>query len=360
MAVEGTVDSRFEPVREVFADVLRGQAGTGAAVAGWHDGAWVVDLWGGLANRSGQPWRRNSIVQPYSVSKPFAAICALLLVDRGRLDLDAPIQRYWPEFRAAATIRQLLSHQAGIVAIDRPVVTEVFYDWSRLCALLAEQEPAWTPGRAHGESALFFGHLIGEVVRRIDGRSLGTFLKEEISGPLDLEFSIGLSSAEQERAVQLTGLTDEFREQNASSRPPLYRLAISNPPGAQDPIVVNGSAWRSAEIPAINGHGTARGVAGFYAALLQGKVVSPPLLREATTAQCSGQDLVMGGENAWGLGFGVDPDGYGMGGLGGSVGWASTRGGYAFAFVTGSAVTHERSDAVENALRSCIGLPPTE
>lgn len=361
MSLEGTVAPRFEPVREAFADVLRNQPGTGAAVAVWLEGDWVVDLWGGRADAAGRTnWQRDSIVQPYSVTKPFAALCALLLVERRQLELDAPVQRYWPEFRAKATVRQLLSHQAGVVALDQAQPTEVFYDWARLCALLAEQEPAWEPGTAHGESALFYGHLVGELVRRSDGRSLGSFMREEVCGPLGLDFYVGLGQAEPARAIEVTGLTAQFREQNASSRPPLYRRATGNPPGAQEARVVNGSSWRSAEIPAINGHGTARAVAGLYAALLEGKLLSRALIAEVTAPQCSGLDLVMGGENAWGLGFSVDTDGFGMGGLGGSIGWASTRGRYAFGFVTGSAGSHERGDMLENTLRACIGLPPLE
>ncbi len=360
MQVGGTVSRRFEPVREAFAAVLP-SSGTGSAVAVWYDGAWVVDLWGGWADAAGtREWQADSVVQPYSVTKPFAAVCALLLVDRGELDPDAPMQRYWPEFRTPATVRQVLSHQAGVVALDEPAPTEVFYDWDRLCGLLARQRAAWEPGTAHGESALFYGHLVGELVRRVDGRTLGQFLRDEVCGPLRLDFLVGLDAAAQSRAVDLTGLDDRFRRGNASGKPELYRRAIANPPGAQDPRVVNGKVWRAAEVPAVNGHGTARGVAGLYAALLLGRCLSPALLHEATTVQCSGADAVFGDENAWGLGFGVDVDGFGMGGLGGSVGWASTAGNYAFGFVTGSMGSHARATDVENALRACLDLAPLD
>jgi CubicO group peptidase (beta-lactamase class C family) len=358
MDIRGRVDGRFEPVRAAFAEVLKAQSGTGAATAVWVDGAFVVDLYGGWADAAKtRPWQPDSIVQPYSVSKPFAAICALLLVDRGLLDLDAPVRRYWPEFVAAATVRQVLSHQAGVIALDAPVPTEVFYDWERLCGLLAAQEPEWEPGTAIGESALFYGHLVGELVRRVAGRSLGSFLRKEICGPLGLDFQFGLTADEQARTVELTGLNDSFRRMNADSKPPLYARAMSNPAGAQDAAVVNGAAWRAAEVPAVNGHGTARGVAGLYGALMQGKLLSPAVLAEAVTAQASGIDTVFGGESSWGLGFGVSPSGYGMGGLGGSYGGAEVDDGYAFAFVTGSVGTHERGAALENAVRTCLGLP---
>ncbi len=357
--VQGFADARFAPVRERFAEVVAAQPGTGAGFAAWCDGQAVVDLWGGYADREwSRPWEAGSLVQPYSVSKPFAAVCALRLVQAGRLELDAPVQRYWPRFRARATVRQVLSHQAGVVALDRQAPTEAFYDWGRLCDLLAAQEPSWEPGTAHGESALFYGHLVGELVRLVDGRSVGRFLREEVCGPSGLDFAFGLSPAEQAAAVDLTGLGPAFFAATAAGRPELYRRAISNPPGAHDARVVNSPAWRAAEIPAINGHGTARAVAGFYQALAAGRLLSPGLLAEAVTPQCSGPDRVFGADNAWGLGFGVSDDGYGMGGLGGNYAGTSTSGGYSIGFVTGSVGDSARVDALENTLRDCLGLPP--
>jgi CubicO group peptidase (beta-lactamase class C family) len=352
MRINGHADPRFQQVREALADVLAAQQGPGAAVAAWADGAWVVDLWGGKVDAAGRPWQRDSMVQPYSVTKPFAAVSALVLADRGDLDLDAPVQRYWPEFKAPATVRHVLSHQAGLVALDEPAPTEAFYDWSRLCDLLADQEPQWEPGTGPGESALFYGHLTGEIVRRIDGRLPGRFLIEEICGPLGLDFHIGLGPAEQARVADLAGLEDGAWQNPAG--PELHRRAISNPPGAFDPAVVNGTTWRAAEIPAVNGHGTARGAAGLYAALASGDLLSPGLLAEATTAQCSGVDAVFGEPVSWGLGFAVDDGSYGMGGTGGS--YAGLADGYAFAFVTAAMGDHDRGTALENAFRACLGL----
>jgi CubicO group peptidase (beta-lactamase class C family) len=355
----GVAAPGFEGVRAAFEQVLAENSGTGAAVAAWHDGTWVVDLWGGAADLAGRAgWERDSIVMPYSVSKAFAAVSALLLVERGHLDLDCPVTHYWPEFTAPATVRHVLAHQAGLVALDEPLPTAALYDWDRVCSALAAAEPLWTPGTAHGESALFYGHLLGELVRRVDGRRPGRFLREEICGPLALDFTVGLEPAQAARAVEISGLTEDFRERTMAGRPELYRRAIGNPPGIQDPAVVNGAALRAAEVPAVNGHGTARAVAGLYAALLDGELLGPGLLAETASAHCCGPDRVMGGLNAWGLGFGVDEDGFGMGGLGGSLGWASRSGRYAYGFVTGSMGDHVRSDRVENALRACLGLPP--
>ena len=360
MTVHGWVSPGFETVRDAFAEVVRGQSGTGAASAIWHDGRWVVDVWGGHADAARtRTWDRDSIVMPYSVSKPFVALAALTLVDRGLLDLDAPVQRHWPELRTEATPRQVLSHQVGLVALAEPAPASLLLDWTGLCGRLATEEPRWPSGAAIGESALFYGHLVGELVRRVDGRDVGTYLGAEVCGPADLDFAVGLTAGGLGRAVDLTGLDVLAEQIGDPSRPDLLREALLNPPGAIDAEVVNGSAFRRAQVPAINGHGTARAVAGLYAGLLEGQLVSPALRDEAARPQASGVDRVMGGEpRSWGLGFGVDADGFGMGGIGGSVGWASTVGRYAYAFVTGSMGTHDRSDAVENAFRGVIGLPP--
>ncbi|MBV9650930.1 MAG: beta-lactamase family protein [Pseudonocardiales bacterium] len=360
MDVSGVVQTKFEPVREAFAAVLAAQQGAGAAVAVWFDGRWVVDLWGGRqAGAGSRGWQPDSLVQVYSVTKPFAVAGALLLVERGLLHLDAAMQRYWPQFQAPATVAQVLSHQAGVVVLDAPAPTELFYDWHRLCALLAGQAPVWKPGTRHGESLLFYGHLVGELVRRVDGRTLGRFLRDEICGPLGLDFAVGLGPCQQVRVVDLIGLDEQFRLRSSAGRPELYRRAVANPPGAQDPAIVNSAPWRAAEVPAINGHGSARGVAGLYAGLLQGRIVSLTLLREVTRVHCAGPDAVLGEHTAWGLGFGIDADWFGMGGLGGSIGGACpTGGGYAFGFVTASMGDHQRATQIENALRSCLGLPP--
>jgi CubicO group peptidase (beta-lactamase class C family) len=347
-------------VREAFAAVVEAQPGTGAAAAAWHDGRWVVDLWGGHADATcTRRWERDTIVMPYSVTKPFAALSALMLVDRGLLDLDAPAQRYWPELRTSATVRQVLSHQTGIVALAEPAPEHLWYDWDALCARLAVEVPRWESGSAIGESALFYGHLVGELVRRVDGRTPGVFLREDICGPLGLDFTIGLREHELARAADLTGLEAPQWAPDAPHRSDLLRAALFNPPGPLVAQTVNGERFRRAEVPAVNGHGSARAVAGLYAALLDGRLLSPSLRDEATRAQACGVDQVMGGaERCWGLGFAVEDDGYGMGGTGGSVGWASTTGGYAFGFVTGSVGDHDRSDAVENELRRVVGLPP--
>jgi CubicO group peptidase (beta-lactamase class C family) len=346
--VDGKVAAGFEAVRDVFSDVVDEQHGPGAAVAAWHDGRWVVDL-------RADGWSDDTLVMPYSVSKPFAALPALVLVDRGALDLDVPVQRYWPEFAAAVTLRQLLSHQSGIIGLDEPAPTETFYNWNDACARLADQVPLWEPGTAHGECALFYGHLVGEPVRRVDGRSVGAFLREEVTEPLGVRFGFGLSSGQQRDVVDLAGF-DAFA--GGSGRPELYRRAVENPPGAFDAAVVNSARWRAAEVPAVNGFGTARGIAQMYVDLVGGRILSADLVEEMTRRQSTGVDRVFGHDGSWGFGVAVDDDGFGMGGSGGHYGGWSQVGGYAFAFVTGLMGTHARGERLEAALRDVLGAPP--
>ncbi len=357
MEVQGSVAAAFRPVREVLAEIVAGEPGTGASFAVWHDGDWVVDLWGGYADAGRtRAWRHDTLVMPYSVTKPFAALCVLTLAERGLVDLDAPMQRYWPDLRAPASVRDVLCHRAGVVVLDEEAPEEAFYDWQLMCALLARQAPAWEPGTAQGESALFYGHLLGEVVRRVDGRSLGRFLREEVCSPHGLDFHIGLGDDELARVADLTGFDAAFRAAQEKGLE-LYRRGIANPPGARDPRVLNGERWRRAEVPAVNGHGTARAVAGLYVALVQGRLLGPTLVEELRTGHGTAPDLVMGDEREWGLGVVLDPDGYGMGGVGGSFGWWSEVGQYAVAFLTGHIGDHERGDRLESAVREVLGLP---
>lgn len=358
MQVCGSVDRSFSRVGEVFTDVLAAQPGTGASIAVWHGGRWVVELWGGYADTGHtRPWRRDTLVMPYSVTKPFAAMCVLTLVDRGLVELDAPMQRYWPALQTQTSVREVLSHRAGVVLLQADAPQEAFFDWALMCSLLARQEPAWTPGTAQGESVLFYGHLLGQVVRQVDGRSIGRFLREEICLPHDLDFHIGLGDGELSRVADLTGFDADFYAlQQGATR--LYSRAIANPPGAREAAVVNMERWRRAEVPAINGHGTARAVAGFYAALAQGRLLSPALASELTRRRGAAPELVMGGAREWGLGVALDADGYGMGGLGGSFGWWSEVGQYAMAFLTGHIGNHDRGDRLERAVRETLELPP--
>lgn len=200
MNVDGTCDPRFRAVREAFCENFASRAELGAAVTVSVDGTLVVDLWGGIADKvSGRAWTRDTMVVVFSCTKAATALCAHMLVTRGALDLDAPVAHYWPEFAAAGKeaipVRLLLNHQAGLAAVDDPLPVGALYDWDTMAAALAAQAPHWEPGTAHGYHAVTFGWLVGEVVRRISGRSLGTFFRDEVAGPLGLDFWIGLPEA---------------------------------------------------------------------------------------------------------------------------------------------------------------------
>ncbi len=259
--IEGHVEPGFEGVREEFARCFAERGETGAAFAATVGGRVVADL------RGGDGFEPASLVHVYSVSKPLAAFCVLVLADRGVLGLDDPVARHWPEFaqagKARVTVRQLLSHQAGLVALREARPAELLLDWDGVCAALAAEEPWWEPGTGHAEHALFFGHLCGELVRRTDGRSLGAFWREEVAGPWALDVHVGLGPDELRRTLDLRGGFGPARSD-------LYRQALDNPPGARSLEVVNGEAWRRAEIPAVNGHATALGLARFFAGLVAG------------------------------------------------------------------------------------------
>jgi CubicO group peptidase (beta-lactamase class C family) len=367
MSVQGSVADGFEPVREAFTDWVEASTGTGGGFAAWHDGRWVVDLVGGHADEARtRPWQPDTLVMPYSVTKTFAAVAVLVLADRGLVDLDAPMATYWPRLPGGATLRQVLCHTSGHVLLDEPQPEEALYDWDLLCAALERQQTAWEPGTAVGEAALFYGHLLGQVVRAVDGRTLGTFLRDEVCGPHGLDFHVGVRDADLPRVADLTGY-DAALHAHLERRGGLMARALSNPPGVLDPAVVNGERWRRAEVPAVNGHGTARSVAGLHATLAEGRILSDELLGEMTRTHAAGHDRVVGAETAWGLGVGIDPDdGWGMGGLGGSFGWWSRAGGYAVGFVTGAVGARpdggpDDEDAgtrLENAVRAALGLAP--
>ena len=318
----------------------------------------VVDLIGGTAHdEPSEPWVPTTIVNAYSVVKPLVAVCALLLVERGRVDLDDAVSEFWPEFAAAGkrrvTVRQVLAHQAGLDLVDRPPPLATLLDWDALTKLLAASPPRWPPGSAHGEHVATYGHLVGELVRRVDGRSLGSFLRAELAEPWRLDFHVGLSAGDQERAASLVDPDGTFA-------PPLAR-----PAEIAHTAIVNGREWREAEIPAVNGHGTALAVARFYAALGAGgqldgvRLLSRELVAEATTAQLVGRDQVLGRDVAWGLGVQIDVEegGFGMGGIGGSLGWWGEEG-YALGYVTRRLGGHERAGAVDDAVRAALASSP--
>jgi CubicO group peptidase (beta-lactamase class C family) len=370
MPTHGTVAPGFEPVREAFDHAFTDLGELGAGVAVFHRGRLVVDLWGGWTDATRTTsWRRDTIVHTYSTIKPMVAACALILVDRGLLALDSPVATWWPELgqgeAASATLRQLLSHQAGLVALRDDVPADEILDWNGMIARLEAEPPWWEPGTALGEHAYFYGHLVGELVRRTDPghRSLARFLAEELASPWNLDLQVGVRPGDRGRVAPLSGLETLFPGGHPASGGPLYDRALSNPPGMLLPDVVNSAAWMAAEVPAVNGFATAEGVARFYHGLLEGgtfggnRVLTEALCRAATSPQVSGHDLVLDRDVTWGLGVQLEegPEGgsFGHGGVGGSAGYAVPSLALAFGYVTNLMAGHDRGDAVADAAEAC-------
>ena len=349
--IGGTCAPRFAAVREAFAANFAAGQEVGASFAATVDGELVVDLWGGHADAARtRPWVRDTIVNVFSTTKAPTALCAHMLVDRGALDLDAPVARYWPEFaahgKAGITTRHLLSHTAGLAAIRTPLPTEALYDWDRMVAALAAEEPWWEPGSSSGYHALTYGYLVGEVVRRICGQTLGAFFRDEVARPLGLDFHIGLPREQHARVADMVPPSAEEAAGAAIDPDSLLGKVMSNPKFA--PESANGEAWRLAEIPAANGHGNARSVARTLAVLACGgrrdgvTLLRRPTLERAIEEQCHGTDRVLGFPIRWGLGFmltsdflplGPNPHTFGHGGWGGSLAFADLDARVSWAYV---------------------------
>lgn len=357
IGIEGQCNARFERVREAFAENFAQRGDVGAAVAITIDGRPVVDLWGGYADRQRtRPWTRDTIVNVYSATKGVAATCLNRLVDQGRVDLDAPVARYWPEFAQAGKehilVRWLLSHRAGLPAVRKTLPAGALLDWAVMTAALAEQEPWWEPGTKHGYHALTFGYLIGEVIGRVDGRSPGAYCRDEIARPLGIDFHIGLDARDDVRCAEVIGAPAPAPGQPnplASIDPEsMSAKAMNNPPGAMRLSAVNSRAWRGAEVPAANGHTNARALARFYGALARGgeldgvRILSPQQIERCYEEQSEGVDAVANIPMRFGLGYrltqpaaryGPNPRTFGHSGAGGSLGIADPDAKIGFAYV---------------------------
>jgi CubicO group peptidase (beta-lactamase class C family) len=331
----GFAQARFASAREAFAGNLESGADLGASFAATVEGETVVDLWGGWADEArSRPWREDTLVNVYSTTKTMTALTALLLADRGELDFDAPVARYWPEFaqngKGGVTVGHLMSHAAGLSGWKEPIAKEDLYDWEKVTGLLARQAPYWPPGTAIGYHALTQGYLVGEVVRRITGRSLGTVFRDEIARPLGADFHIGLPASEDERVADLVppppGSAIGDGEQSELS------ANMSQNPGV-DVLATRTRAWRAAEIPAAGGHGNARSIAEIHALLANGgvakgrRLLSEAGCRKALELQIEGEDMVLGMPARFGMGFGLagahmplpNPNTIYWGGYGGSL-----------------------------------------
>lgn len=357
--IDGFVKSPFEPVREAFLRNFTEDIELGAALAIFHHGEPVVHLWAGYREpRQENLFTADTLANVWSIGKGVSALCLAKTVDLGLVDYDAPVSDYWPEFGAAGkekiTVSELASHQAGVISTRVRCAFVDFFDWQKMTELYAATEPYWPPGTASGYHVFSFGYLIGEVIRRASGLSIGAFLRKHVADPLDADFWIGLPEEFEPRVSHIHSNTP------MSARPKMKPTDLSSDKldlnnmlvaGNQNPPLMvpemNKRSWRAAEIPAINSQATAMGVARIYAMMERGgsldgtHVISPEAIALATTEQTEGEDLMLRKYRRWGRGFvlndkkifGPNAEAFGHAGNGNCLGYADPKTGIAVGYV---------------------------
>lgn len=311
MEIHGFCDQRFAAVREVFEKNFTERDDVGASFAVTLDGEYVVDLWGGYRDAAKTlPWEEDTIVNVYSTTKTMTFICALVLADRGELDFNARVSRYWPEYathgKEKTEVRHIMSHTAGVPGFVPTISIEQLYDWDAAVANLAAQTPWWEPGTQSGYHAVTQGFLIGEIVRRITGKSIGTFFREEIAGPLGADFHIGVDPKDFDRIAEMIPAQSGAARMRPNTETITGKVFASVDLGNN---AVNSAAWRQAEIPAANGHGNARSVVRAQTAIANGgsafgiDLLSAEGCRKITEAQIDGMDAVLMMPIRFGMGY---------------------------------------------------------
>jgi CubicO group peptidase (beta-lactamase class C family) len=360
--INGTTAPGFERVRDAFEANFAKGLEIGASFSAYHRGEKVVDLWGGIADvATNRPWDEHALAVVFSTTKGATAICANKLAQEGKLDVEAPVARYWPEFAAGGKadipVKFLLSHQAGLAWVDAEMTLEEALSWDPVVDALARQVPHYEPGSQHGYHATTYGWLVGEVIRRVTGKSVGTYFRDEIARPLGLDFWIGLPESEESRVAPLVGgLADPLLMEDPEVRAlvnefmgpdTLLGKALFAPDGAfSEPDVWNSRALHAAEIPAAGGVGDARSLARMYSACIGTvdgvRLIDDEQLRRATTQLTTGPNtILLDMDIQFGLGFMLrstlielgGPRSFGHFGAGGSVGWADPDAELAFGYV---------------------------
>jgi CubicO group peptidase (beta-lactamase class C family) len=365
MSIHGWTASGFEGVRDAFEKNFADGLEVGAAFSAYHRGKKVVDLWGGQFDpTSGKDWEEDTIALVYSTTKGATAICANRLAQEGRLDVNAPVATYWPEFaqagKDAIPVDWLLSHRAGLAWVDAPLTLPEVLAWDPMIHALEAQTPVWEPGTQHGYHAVTYGYLVGEVIRRISGRSVGTYFREEVGDPLGLDFWIGLPAENESRVSPLTGGFSALGGDGDSEMDPetaASLAALIGPDSMLGKALSGGGAFanaddfntpavHAAEIPAAGGIGDARSIARMYAACVGEvdgiRLLTPEQIVDATTQRTEGPDVViLNLDLQFGLGFFVPssllqlggPKSFGHFGMGGSMGWADPEAELGFGYV---------------------------
>lgn len=367
MEAKGRCASGFEAVQQAFESIFDDPQERGAGLCVQVGGETVVDLWAGVADLEGQkPWDRDTLVNTYCAIKPFTAVAALMLVEEGKLELDAPIARYWPEFaqggKERITLRQVMSHTSGIPALRLPNRTPIMFEWDDMVEIMAAEPVWWQPGTDLGYGALTYGWIIGELIRRVDGRDPCTFIAENISQPYELEVHMGVADehfhriAHFDRAEGRVGdqYALDLREVIVNEPEHVATLAFTNP--RFGPKATHDPRWWRYRQPGVNGHGTAHGLAGFYSALLAGQLIGSELLSEFTREHSNSMDRTLLRPMRYGLGCMMEqpadpaasncmgPNTFGHVGLGGPVSFADPERDVTFGFVTTTMGSHVLMD----------------
>jgi CubicO group peptidase (beta-lactamase class C family) len=362
--IEGRCAAEFDTVRKAFERNFRENDDVGAAVAVWVDGDLVVNLWGGYADAGAapgprRPWQENTLASVFSGTKGLTSTCVHLLADRGEIDLYAPVAEYWPEYGQAGkqdiTVAMVLGHRSGLIAPRTRMHWSEVTEWDRVCDALAASEPWWEPGTAQGYHMVAFGFVLGEVVRRVTGRTIGQYLRTEIAEPMGIDVHIGLPEAEHHRCAEMINkphIRDVLANGGAPGDPtsldehPMAGLSIAMGFVPDDELGSNElTTWRSAEFPGTNGHVSALGLATFYNGLAQEKLLSREHLEKVRVSQGGfDPDVVLGprvADHGWGLGYMLNQRGvagpnlrsFGHGGSGGSYGFVDLEHGIGYAYV---------------------------
>ena len=380
MEISGFCHDRFAKVRDTFETNFERRGDIGASFALSLEGEMVVDLWAGHRDAAQTlPWEEDTLVNVYSTTKTMAALCLLVLADRGQVDFDAPVAQYWPEFaqngKEDVRLKHFMSHSAGLPGLDQPIELDTLYDQDAMARLLAAQATWWEPGTSSGYHAVTQGHLIAEVVRRVAGVSLGTFFANEIAGPLEADFHIGLDPIDFERVGELIPAPGGGSLTYGQKKDSIGFRAFASIPTPVSAVPTE--AWRRAELPAVNGHGNARSVARAQTPIANGgsafgvELLSPATVESVFVEQTSGVDLCLGLPITFGMGYGLnsalwplkpttEPDTCYWGGWGGSLVIADAAQRMCSAYVmnrmTGTTLGDRRAAALAYSTYECLGL----
>lgn len=385
--ISGTVARGFEKVRDAFEENFRLQDELGACFAAYKDGEKVVDLWGGYKDREKKiPWTEDTLINVWSTTKGMAALTIARLVDQGLIDYNAPLASYWPEFGAhgkdKVTVAQVLSHQAGVSAVDAPITIEDYFDAPRMAKLIAETKPMWEPGTRNGYHALTYGWITGELVKRVTGKTLGTVFREEFAEPLGADIFIGLPESEEYRVAEQVGFkeykpfdpkTAKYPSAGATQEEKAYfRTIVASP---EYPEASNLREWRASEIPSAGGQANALGLAKVYATAANGgsflgrRYLSKEVIEFMSSTQVTNteNDINLQMPIPWACGFmpniggvilGPNVKSFGHAGWGGSVAGADPDAHLSFAYamnrMKNNAAGDPRSLGPINALFECL------